>query len=93
LDIYFADLNPTTGAETDRWLTPILTTGEAGVVGSNGLVIEWRHHHAVTKDNLKLYQSSGSLHRQPGLAGAATQHLPLNPYDRDTFYYGGTTGY
>jgi hypothetical protein len=40
LDVYFVDLDPATGAETDRWLTPITTTSEAGARGSNGLVID-----------------------------------------------------
>jgi hypothetical protein len=42
LDIYYVDLNPATGAETDRWITPYEMTGEnqAGIVGSNGLPID-----------------------------------------------------
>ena len=40
LDIYMVDLNPTTGAPTYRWLTPISMTAENGAVGSNGLLID-----------------------------------------------------
>jgi N-ethylmaleimide reductase len=29
----------------------------------------------------------------PDLPARLREHLPLNPCDRDTFYYGGTMGY
>ena len=40
VDIYLVDLDPVSGAESQRWITPRSMTGGAGSVGSNGAVID-----------------------------------------------------
>lgn len=40
VDIYLVDLDPVTGAETQRWVTPGSMTGEVGAIGSNGRLID-----------------------------------------------------
>ena len=40
VDIYLVDLDPVTGAETQRWITPGLMTSNGGIVGSTGQVID-----------------------------------------------------
>jgi hypothetical protein len=40
VDIYLVDLDPATGAETQRWITPGSMTGEVGATGSNGQLID-----------------------------------------------------
>ena len=40
LDIYLVDIDPKTGEENQRWITPGTMTGNAGAVGSNNLIID-----------------------------------------------------
>jgi cytochrome c peroxidase len=40
VDIYMVDVNPTTGAITNRWVTPGTMTGGIGAIGSNGHIID-----------------------------------------------------
>jgi cytochrome c peroxidase len=40
VDIYLVDLDPATGAESQRWITPGLMTSNGGIVGSTGQVID-----------------------------------------------------
>ena len=40
VDIYLVDLDPVTGQESQRWITPGIMTGNAGAVGSNGRIID-----------------------------------------------------
>lgn len=40
VDVYMVDLDPVTGAETQRWLTPNSMTSGVGAVGSNGSIID-----------------------------------------------------
>jgi hypothetical protein len=39
-DIYFVDRDPSTGAVTNRWTTPLSQTGGVGAVGTNGVTID-----------------------------------------------------
>ena len=40
VDIYLVDLDPGSGQESQRWITPGIMTGNAGAVGSNGRIID-----------------------------------------------------
>ena len=40
VDIYLVDVHPTTGAVTNRWVTPGTMTGGIGAFGSNGHIID-----------------------------------------------------
>ena len=40
VDIYMVDVNPTTGAVSNRWVTPGTMTGGIGALGSNGHIID-----------------------------------------------------
>ncbi len=39
IDIYLVDVHPTTGEETQRWITPASMTSGVGAIGSNGHLI------------------------------------------------------
>ena len=40
VDFYMIDVDPVSGAQVNRWVTPVAMTGGTGGVGSNGLVID-----------------------------------------------------
>jgi hypothetical protein len=40
VDIYFVDLNPVSGAESQRWITPQSMTGGVGTIDNNGFVVD-----------------------------------------------------
>ena len=40
VDIYLVDIDPVSGRETQRWITPGIMTGNVGAIGSNGHLID-----------------------------------------------------
>jgi len=74
VDVYLADIDPVTGAETLRWITPNSMTGEAGAVGSTGNIIDGgitTQFTDATPGRVRLHATKAT----PGILASPTRSL------------------
>ncbi len=63
---------------------PVIAAGGFSAAGADAI---------LTKGDADLVAFGRHFLANPDLPDRLRHNLPLNPYDRDTFYYGGTKGY